>query len=220
VRDLIMVDEKIVEAVKKAREDTKKRNFKQSFDLAISLKNIDLKKAENKIKTEIAMPHGFGKEFKIGIIADILVSKAKELGDKIILIKKDDLERLGKDKKQAKKMAKKCKAFVAEAPLMPLVGKNLGPILAPRGLMPQPVPPTLPSFEPIIKRSSSSLKIALKTSPVVHCLVGNEDMDDTKIAENIEAVIKGLRNSLPRGKEQLKLAYVKLSMGKPHKFDL
>jgi len=47
---IIMADEKLMAAIKKAREDSK-RNFKQAFDLSVNLKGIDLKKPENKVKT-------------------------------------------------------------------------------------------------------------------------------------------------------------------------
>ena len=135
-----MVEERILEAVKKARE-TDKRNFKQGFDLAINLKNIDLKKPENRVKTELNLPNDIGGSSKVGVIVDSLAPQATGL-DNVVVIKKNDLEKLGKDKKSARKIARQCSYFIAEAPLMPLIGKNLGPILAPRNLMPVPIPPS------------------------------------------------------------------------------
>jgi large subunit ribosomal protein L1 len=211
-----MVDEKIVEAIKKAKEG-KKRNFTQGIDLIINLKNIDLTKAENKIKAEAALPNPTGKVYKIGIFADSLVSKVKELGDQVILIKKTELE--GMKKKDGKILAKKCKAFFAEAPLMPLVGKNMGPILAPKGLMPKPVPPTIPSLKPLVERELKVLKIALKKDPTVHCGIGKEDMDENKVAENAEAIIKALKSALPRAREQVKEIIIKTTMGVPVKVE-
>ncbi|MEM7820439.1 MAG: 50S ribosomal protein L1, partial [Candidatus Aenigmatarchaeota archaeon] len=172
-----MVEDKIIESIKKAREAAPKRNFKQTFDLAVNLKNIDLKKPENKVKTEVLLPSGTGKIHKIGIIADNLIPKAQKL-DNIILIHKDELERLGRNKREAKRIASECVAFIAEAPLMPAIGKALGPVLAPRGLMPKPVPPTLPDLKPLVDRAASTVRLALKDSPVFHCAVGNEDMSD------------------------------------------
>jgi len=212
-----MVDDKIIEAIKKARE-SKKRNFKQTFDLAINLRNIDLKKPENRIKTNITLPHDFGKDVKIGVIADTLIPQTKDL-DNIILIKKDQIESLGKNKKEAKKIANTCRSFIAEAPLMPLVGKNLGPLLAPRNKMPIPVPPTA-SLKPIIERASKTIRIALKDSPAIHCPIGREDMDDQKVAENVDVIIKGVINVLPKGKEQIKNFNLKLTMGENIKFNM
>jgi len=214
---MVMSDKKIVDAIQKARE-SEKRNFKQSFDLAINLKSIDMKKPENKIKTEIFIPNGFGGQQKIGVIADSLVPQAKSL-ENIVLIRKDELETLGKNKKLAKKIANECRYFIAEAPLMPLVGKHLGPVLAVRNLMPTPVPPTA-TIKPMVERASKTIKIALKESPTVHCSVGSEDLDDQKIAENVDTVIKAMIAALPKGKEQIKNAVIKLTMGKPVKFEV
>jgi large subunit ribosomal protein L1 len=206
-----MVNEKILEAVRKAR-NTKKRNFKQTFDLAINLKNIDLKKPENRIKTEIFLPHGLGKKVIIGVIADTLLPQTKELED-VVVIRKDELESLGKDKKSVKKIAKKCLNFVAEAPLMSLVGKHLGQVLGPRNLMPTPVPPTV-DLKSIVERKRKTVRVQLKNSPVIHLPVGSEDMKDEEIAENIEAALKTIIPILPKGKEQIKDIVIKLTMGK------
>lgn len=206
----------ILEVVKKARESPR-RNFKQMFDLAINLKNLDLKKPENKIKTEVNLPHGLGKLSKICVIADSLLPQAKKI-ENIVLIQKSELERLGKNKKAAKKIANECNYFVAEAPLMPSVGKNLGQVLAVRNKMPKPIPPTVPNLKDIVEKSSKIIRVALKDSPVIHCPVGNEDLDDQKVTENIEAVINSVSSSLPKGKEQIKNCCVKLTMGKPVKF--
>ena len=212
-----MVDTKIIEAIKKAREGNK-RNFKQSFDLAINLKNIDLKKPENKIKTEIKMPHGIGKETNIGVIVDSLFNQSQDIPN-LIVLKKENLEAYGKNKKEAKKLARQCKYLLAEASLMPLVGRFLGPILAPKNLMPMPIPANA-NLKAMIEEKRNVLKIHLKDSPTIHIVVGTEDIEDEKIAENIDAIIKNVMSKLPKGKDQIKNYVVKLTMGKPVKFKL
>lgn len=211
-----MSDQRIVDSIKKARDD-RKRNFKQTFDLAINLKNIDLRKAENKIKFEINIPNMI-KENKIGLIVDALVSKTEGLNN-VHVIKKDDLENLGKNKKLSKKIAKECSYFIAEAPMMPLVGKNLGPVLAPRNLMPKPVPPTA-NLEVLVGRARKTVRIQLKDSPVIHLAIGTEDMDDEKIADNADVIIQGVISSLPKGRDQIKNYVIKMTMGKPVKFTM
>ncbi|OGI12251.1 50S ribosomal protein L1 [Candidatus Micrarchaeota archaeon RBG_16_36_9] len=212
-----MVDEKIINAIKKSREDSK-RNFKQSFDLAINLKNIDLKKPDNKVKTEVKLPNGLGKETNVGVIVDSLFPQTKDLPN-VIVIRKENLENFGKNKKEAKKIAKQSKYFLAEAPLMPMIGKFLGPILAPRNLMPLPIPVNA-NLKAMIEEKRNVLKIQLRESPTIHVPIGMEDMDDQKIAENADAVIKNVISKLPKGKEQIKNYIVKLTMGKPVKFKL
>jgi large subunit ribosomal protein L1 len=209
-----MVEAKILEAIKKAREESQ-RNFKQSFDLAINLKSIDLKKPENKVKTEIKLPHTFG-TYIVGIFAENLVSQAKEIPNTIVL-KKDQVEAYGKNKKEAKKFARSCNYYLAEAPMMPLIGKNLGPFLAPKNLMPSPVPPTTQNLKSIVEQKKNVVKIALKDSPTIHMAVGKEEMKDEEIAENVDFVVKSLLSVLPKGKEQMRNVIIKLTMGKPVK---
>jgi large subunit ribosomal protein L1 len=215
-----MAEIKIVESIKKARETAPKRNFKQTFDLAVNLKHMDLKKPENKIKTEVALPEGTGRKLKVGVIVDNLVPKAQKLGETVVLIRRDELDGLGRNKRAAKKMIGGCVSFLAEAPLMPAIGKALGPILAPRGLMPKPVPPNVPDLKPLVDRAATTVRLAIKDSPVLHCAVGTEEMTDEKIADNISAVLKAVEAALPKGKEQMKGAMVKLTMGKPVKFEV
>jgi large subunit ribosomal protein L1 len=208
------MEQKVLDAIKKAR-DMKKRNFKQTFDLAINLKNIDLKKPENKIKAEVKIPHGF-KESKIGIIVDNLLPQANDL-ENVVVVRKDQIEPFGKNKKEAKKLARSCRYFLAEAPLMPAVGKALGPILAPKNLMPSPVPPTTANLKSIVDQKRGVFKIHLKDSPTIHVPVGVEDMKDEEIADNIDTVVKTVLASLPKGREQVKNIVIKLTMGKPVK---
>ncbi|MFH1473644.1 MAG: 50S ribosomal protein L1 [Candidatus Aenigmatarchaeota archaeon] len=210
-----MVKENIVESIKKAR-DMKKRNFKQSFDLAINMKNIDLKRPENRVKAEVSLPHGYGRENKIALIVDNLIPQTKGL-ENVVVISKDELEKMGKDKKSIRNIAKQCSYFIAEAPLMPLVGRFLGPILAPRNLMPSPIAPSA-DLKSIVNSKRNVIKIHLKTSPAIHLSVGTEDMDDNKIAENIDAVINAVIPLLPKNREQIKNCVIKMTMGKPVKF--
>lgn len=209
--------DKILDAIKKARE-AEKRNFKQSFDLAINLKNMDMKKPENKIKTEVKMPNGIGKSGKIGLILDTMASKASGM-ENVIVITKPELEAFQKNKKEAKKTVKQCRYFLAEITVMPMVGKILGPILAPKNLMPNPIPANA-NLQSVVAEKTDVFKIQLKDSPTIHIPVGTEDMEDSKIAENIDTVIKTVIAKLPKGREQVKNFVVKLTMGKPSKFKM
>ena len=66
-----MSDPKTVEAVQKALDESKKldRKFKQSIDVVINLKNIDMNDAKNRIEDEVMLPHGKGREAKIALFA-------------------------------------------------------------------------------------------------------------------------------------------------------
>jgi len=54
--------QEILEAVKKAKEESKPRNFTQSIDVVINIKDLDVKKPENRFEEEISLPHGRGKK--------------------------------------------------------------------------------------------------------------------------------------------------------------
>ena len=76
----------ILEAIKKIRENSKKRKFSQSFDLIINLKNINLKKAGDSVDMFLTLPFGRGKKVKVCALVDAQLAKqAKESCDKIIL---------------------------------------------------------------------------------------------------------------------------------------
>ncbi|MCC7559078.1 MAG: 50S ribosomal protein L1 [Methanobacterium sp.] len=204
--------QEILEAVKKAKEESKPRNFTQSVDVVITIKDLDVKKPENRIDEEVLLPNGRGKDVKIAFIADgELALLAKNAGADLV-INKGELEEMGKDRKGAKKIANRHDFFVAQADMMPLVGRFLGPVLGPRKKMPKPVPATIKP-EPIMERLKSTVKVRIKDQPVIQALVGTQDMDDELIAANIESVLAVLDQKLEKGRSQIKSMYVKTTMG-------
>lgn len=206
-----MADEAIVEGVKKALSNAKKRNFRESIEIAINLKDIDLTNPKNRINAEILLPKGRGKEAKVAIIGTGETAlKGKESAD--LVLTPEDIEDLADDKKRAKKIASKINFFIAEAPLMPLVGKKLGIVLGPRGKMPRPVPPGSDPT-PLIKNLRNTIKIRSKDRPTLHALVGTRDMSPEDIAENIDAVLKRVEANLEKGRHNIASVYVKTTMG-------
>ena len=207
-----MDKQEIMEAVKKAKEESKPRNFTQSVDVVIIIKDLDVRKPENRIEEEVFLPKGRGKDVKIAFIADgELALQAKNAGADLV-ITKSELEDMGKDRKMAKKIANQYNFFVAQADLMPLVGRFLGPVLGPRKKMPKPVPATVKP-DPILERLKSTIKVRIKDQPVIQAMVGSQEMDDEMIADNIETVLGILDRKLEKGRNQIKSMYVKTSMG-------
>ena len=204
-------EEAILEALREMRAKTRRRNFKQSVELLVSLRDVDLRKPENRIRELVELPHGLGKEARVCVIASgDAALRAKRAG--LEVLDKEQLEAMAGDKKAAKKLAKQYDYFVAEAPLMPLIGRILGPVLGPRGKMPTPVPPTA-DFAKVVERLRKTVRVVAWKAPHVYCRVGTEDMDDKALAENINAVIKVLEDKLPRGLSNIKSVYVKMTMG-------
>ncbi|HNS25086.1 MAG TPA: 50S ribosomal protein L1 [Methanobacteriaceae archaeon] len=204
--------QEILEAVKKAKKDAKPRNFTQSVDVVITIKDLDVRKPDNRIDEEVFLPNGRGKPVKIAFIADgELALLAKNAGADLV-INKAELEELGKNRKEAKKIANRHDFFVAQADMMPLVGRFLGPVLGPRKKMPKPVPASAKP-EPLMEKLRGTVKVRMKDQPVVQTLVGSQEMGDEEIADNIEVVLGVLDQKLEKGRNQIKSMYVKTTMG-------
>lgn len=208
-----MTDKKTTEAVDKILEESKKlnRKFKQNIDVVINLKNLDLNIPKNRIDEEIILPHGRGNEAKVALFASgELAEKSKKHVD--LLIKPEEIEDLSKDKKKFKKIAEEFEFFIAEAPLMPTIGKTLGTVLGPRGKMPKPVPQNA-DLTGIVKNLRNTVKIRSKSNKTFHTIAGNADMSKEHIAENVDLILKRLESALERGKINIGSVYIKTTMG-------
>ena len=202
----------VLKKISEAKESSKKRKFSQSWDLTINVKGLDLKKPENRFKMDLMLPEGRGKDQKVCVIADSLYAEAKKHAD--LVISKDEIEPLGKNKKKLKQIANDYDWFFGEATLMAQVGKFLGVVLGTRGKMPKPVPPKV-SIVPFIGRAKKSSNVVLKETPVIHVPIGSEEMDAEKIAKNAETVFNAVVGKLPKGRNSIKSMFIKLTMGKP-----
>jgi len=206
----------ILDAVKEAKDKSKKRNFAQFVELVINLQDVDPKKSKNRIQELIELPHPAGKESKICVIATgEMALKAKRAGANLV-IERGDLEALMGDKKKQKELAKTYNFFIAEAQLMPLVGKSLGSTLGPRGKMPTPVPPTA-NIADQIEKHRKMVFLRMRDQPVLQCRVGNENMADKETAENIQAVVRRIEGKLKRGIKNIRSIHIKTTMGPPVK---
>ncbi len=201
--------------MQKALESAKKRNFVETVELAINLRDVDLSIPKNRIQEDIVLPSGRGKKLRICVIGGgELALKAKDVAD--LVISPEELGALADDKKQAKKIANSIDYFIAEAPLMAVVGKRLGTVLGPRGKMPKPIAPGAdPS--PMIDTLRKSVTIRTKDRKTFHVPVGTVEMKAEDIAENIEIILKRVEGRLEKGSHNIASAYVKTSMGPSEK---
>ena len=201
----------IVDAVKEAINGAKDRKFLESVDLAVNLKDVDLSIPRNRINEEVILPHGRGKEIKIAVFASGETAlKAKECAD--FVIPPEEIDKLGEDKRRARKIANEYEFFLAEAPLMARIGKVLGVILGPRGKMPKPIPPGGDPC-PIVKNLKRTVRMRSRDKRTFHVPVGTKDMVPEDIAKNIEEVLKRLEHKLERGLQNIESIYVKTTMG-------
>ena len=202
----------IEEAVKKVLEESKPRNFTQSIDVVITINDLDINKPENRLDEEVLLPNGRGKDVKIAFIAEGELAYQAEQAGADLVINKDKLEELGKNRPEAKKLANSYDFFVAQTDLMPTVGRFLGPVLGPRKKMPKPIPASA-NPETILGRLRSTIKIRVKDQPIIQSIVGSEDMTEAQVAENIDAIMDVLDRNLEKGSKQIKAMYLKTTMG-------
>jgi large subunit ribosomal protein L1 len=203
--------EQIKQAVEKAREASPARNFEQSFDLAINLRELDMNRPDNRVNIRFQLPNGIGKRKVLVFASGDLALRSRRAGADDV-VEPAELDQLAADKKAAKKRLANYDVFVAEAPMMPTVGRVAGPILGPRGKMPTPVPPQAP-IDNILERERRTIVLRSRDKPFVHCIVGKEGMTDDEVTQNIEAVINNLTAATKRGFANIKTMYLKLSMG-------
>ncbi len=209
---MIVSKEKLEEAIRMAMENSKPRKFVETVEIAVNLRNVDMRRPENRIDVIVTLPHGLGKDRKIGVFARGEVAlKAKDLAD--VVLSPEDIDELSKKKREAKKLARKIDFFIAEAPLMPEIGRKLGPILGPRGKMPQPIPP-LADPGPMIEKLRKSVKIRTRDKPMFHAPIGKRNMDIEKLAENALEILKVVENKYENPSQVIKSIYVKTTMGK------
>ncbi len=213
-----MEQQEILKALKEVRN--KKRKFPQSVDLVVGLKDLDMKKPEQQVDFFIELPNPTGKKASVcALVAQELASEAKEVCDAVIL--QEDFQRYAKDKKALRKLAREHAYFIGQANIMPQVASAFGRVLGPKGKMPNPKAGCIVSpkaaLRPLYSKLQNTVRVAAKIAPVVQCRLGNEGMSDEQLAQNFKVVYDQLIHSLPGGEDNVKAAFLKLTMGKPVK---
>ena len=203
--------ESLIDAVKKAIELGRGRNFKQSVELIVVFKGVDRKSPEIKFRDAVYLPNGLGKESKILVVADgDMLIKAKEAG--VDALSADDVKALSK--RAIKKLARTYDWVLVKADLMATVGRLLGPALGPRGKAPIPVPLSA-DIRVLIKRYRNTTRLRNKEQVWVGCRVGTEDMRGEEIVDNIMAVIEHIKTKFKKPFETSTRVFIKTTMGPP-----
>jgi large subunit ribosomal protein L1 len=202
----------IISAVNEAQTKAKKRKFKEAMEVIVNLRGIDLKKGGKQLNVDVNLPHASGEGTKICIIGSgNFAFRARESGASKVL-EVEEIEKLETDKDAGKALADEMDFFIAQADLMPLIGRVLGPFLGPRGKMPRPVPPDA-DLKKMLSEFSSSVKIRMRKNLVVQAKVGQRAMESKAIAENIQAIISALERNLEKGMQNIDAIFTKTSMG-------
>ncbi len=204
---------KFKEAVEKAKKEAPERNFTETIELILNFKDVDFTKPEQRINSQLALPNGRGKKIRVAVIAGgETADLARKNADTVIT--KKDIEKLGEDKRRARKIINKHDHFIAEAPLMAQIGKILGPLMGPKNKMPEVIRPgedptdRIKSLRKIIK-----FKTKGKFMPTLQIPVGTDKMEDEEVAENAKRVYESITGQLPKRTENVSKVYLKTTMG-------
>ena len=209
-------DKTMSEAIKQAKTKSGEKKFNQTVDLILDITEIDIKSPEGKIQEIVELPHETGKPNRICVIASgEFAFKAKNANADYV-VERADLDALNGKKKELRKLADEYDVFISEAPLMPLVGRILGPVLGPRGKMPIPVPPNA-DIAALVKKHRKTVVVRMRNQPIIQVSVGSQRMKDEDLVDNTMAVLRVLDGRLKRGLKNVKYAFVKTSMGEPVK---
>lgn len=207
-----MINEKqLAEMIKESKTGEKQRKFKQSLELIMVFKDIDVKKGFT-INETVQLP-------KTSSPAAICVMASGDMGLKAKNAKadrvmdNDEINRLAANKRESRKLINKFDFFLADTKLMPVVGKVLGQIMGPRGKMPTPVPFNAP-IDSFLSRFRSSVRVRVKNSLSMACKIGDESMEDADLAANAHAVLSAVEKKLPNGDKNIRKVLVKTTMGK------
>lgn len=208
----MVMEAQLKELIKQAREGAGQRKFSQSVDLTLVLKDIDVKRGFN-VNEVVTLPHKPSRQATICVVGsgDLGTRARKAQIDKII--EQDQLDRLGTNRREARKVVRAYDFFLSDTSLMATVGRSLGQFLGPKGKMPTPLPYGAP-IESIAARMRSSVRARAKNQLNISTKIGDEKMDDSQLASNANAVIAAIEKKLPQGEKNISNALIKFSMGK------
>ena len=178
--------------------------FKESVDLSINL-GIDAKKSDQNVRGSTVLPHGNGKSVRVAVFtqgakaAEATAAGADAVGmdDLAAAMKGGDLN---------------YQVVIASPDAMRVVGQ-LGQVLGPRGLMPNPKTGTVtPNVAEAVKNAKAGMaKFRTDKAGIVHCSVGSANFDKDKLQDNLLAVVRDIRKQKPSSSKGVYIKKVTLS---------
>ena len=164
--------------------------FNESVDISVNL-GVDPKKSDQVVRGATVLPNGTGKEVRVAVFTDGDNAKAAtEAGADIVGM--DDLAA------EVKKGNMDFDVVIASPDAMRVVGQ-LGQILGPRGLMPNPKVGTVtPDVATAVKNAKSGqVRYRVDKAGIIHCSVGTVKFDVPQLKENIDGLVADLIKQKP-----------------------
>jgi len=184
--------------------DVAKTKFKESIDVAVNL-GVDPRKSDQAVRGATTLPHGTGKVTRVAVFAQgANADKARAVGADIVGF--EDLA------EKVKGGELDFDVVIATPDAMRIVGQ-LGKVLGPRGLMPNPKTGTVtPDVETAVRNAKSGqIQFRADKAGIVHGSVGKVGFGPKEIKENLEALLADLRKAKPASAKGVYLKKITLS---------
>ena len=165
-------------------------NFRESVDVAVNL-GIDARKSDQNVRGATVLPNGTGRDVRVAVFTQgANADKAKEAGADIVGM--EDLAEL------VKKGEMNFDVVIATPDAMRVVGQ-LGQILGPRGLMPNPKVGTVtPDVVTAVNNAKAGqIRYRNDKNGIIHTTIGKADFEDAKLQENLEALLEARKKAKP-----------------------
>lgn len=178
--------------------------FNEAVDVSVNL-GVDTRKSDQNVRGASVLPHGTGKTVRVAVFTQgPNADAAKEAGADIVGM--DDLA------DQVKKGEMDFDVVIASPDAMRVVGQ-LGQILGPRGLMPNPKVGTVtPDVATAVKNAKSGqVRFRADKAGIVHCTIGKVDFDEKSIKENLEFLVADLKKLKPSAAKGVYLKKITLT---------
>lgn len=202
-----------LEAIEELRKKNKKRNFDQTLDLIINLKDFDQRR--DSINTFATLPH-ISKKKKICAFLESAFPI-------VYTITKKDIDKISLE--EIKKLAKEYDFFIANAKLMPTIASKFGKVLGSAGKMPDPklgciiMQETEEAIKETVEKLSKIIRIKAKEASL-KIAIGKESMSDKELAENAKVVLDAVIAALPKKEQNISSIMIKFTMSPPIKIKL
>lgn len=178
--------------------------FEESIDVSINL-GVDPKQSDQVVRGSTVLPNGIGKTVRVAVFAQgENAEKAKSVGADIV-----GFEDLAEEIKSGKM---DFEVVIATPDAMRIVGQ-LGQILGPRGLMPNPKVGTVtPDVETAVKNAKAGqVRYRTDKAGIIHCSIGSSRFDVNKLHENLNALLSDLKKAKPASSKGIYLKKMTMS---------
>jgi len=164
--------------------------FRESVDVAVNL-GIDARKSDQNVRGATVLPNGTGRDVRVAVFTQgANAEKAKAAGADIV-----GMEDLAEQVKAGKM---DFDVVIATPDAMRVVGQ-LGQILGPRGLMPNPKVGTVtPDVTTAVNNAKAGqIRYRNDKNGIIHTTIGKADFDGAKLQENLESLLEALKKAKP-----------------------